>query len=252
MATFQYVSVLEEIKQFVLNENLSYRGVCMETEFNETIGVCRIKHMVLGTATRDRQLCIDWDVWVHYFLEFNNAEAKVDIPRIIQIVGDGPRAQKCRLVEKKLVLSKFEEKNDWKTKIEKLEIEEKLLRDNVKLSWKTFMIDAIEKKKPSGLDFESIQRMGFVERVSQDYKDRADIAREWIGLTEIELEGMKEYAKKKNWRPLMSSWRLRLRMGITFSWICFGILSFWGELERKEFLGLKIGWQDWYVNLRIV
>ncbi|TGO47517.1 hypothetical protein BCON_0274g00040 [Botryotinia convoluta] len=192
MADIEYISVLEDIKQFVLDDKLSYRGVCTEAEFDAVVEQCRIKQVEWKTAARDMQHCIEWDVWLYYFLDYNNAEANVDFPGRFQIAGDGPRARQFRLVEMRMILSKFEEQNIWKTKIEKLEKEEKSLGEEGQFEWEKLMNMALQKKKHGFLDFEYQQRKGFADRIHQFYKDKADGVRK-----EIELERMREYFKRR-------------------------------------------------------
>lgn len=50
------------------------------------------------------------------------------------------------MVEMRIVLSKFEERNDWKTKIENLIKEEKSLRAEGNYEVKTLMNKALDKK----------------------------------------------------------------------------------------------------------
>ncbi|TGO46405.1 hypothetical protein BOTNAR_0589g00030 [Botryotinia narcissicola] len=130
MADLEYVSVLEDIKHLVLDDKLSFRGICTETEFDTTIERCGVKQVEWKTAARDMQQCIEWDVWLYYLLDYNNAEELVCFPGKIQVTGDGPRARQFNLVEMRYLISQFKEHNIWKVEIEKLEKEEKRLRDD--------------------------------------------------------------------------------------------------------------------------
>ncbi|EMR84879.1 hypothetical protein ACHAPC_007525 [Botrytis cinerea] len=197
MAELEYISVLEDIKQLVLDYKLSYRGVCTEAEFDATVERCRFKQMKWKTSAQDLQNRIEWNVWLYYFLDYDNAEAVVDFPGRFQIVVNDPRARKFRLVEMRIVLSKFEERNDWKTKIENLIKEEKSLRAEGNYEVKTLMNKALDKKRHSFLDFEHEQRKRVVERVCQFHKDRLDGMRKEIDASKIELKMMKEYVKKQ-------------------------------------------------------
>ncbi|KAF5875849.1 uncharacterized protein Bfra_002245 [Botrytis fragariae] len=197
MADLEYISVLEDIKQFVLNDKLSYRGICTEEEFDATVERCHAKQVEWKTAARDMQQCIEWDVWVFYFLDYNNAEAVVNFPGRFQIAGDGPRARKFELVERRIMLSNFEVLNIWKAKIEKLETEEKRLRDEGKFEWEKLMTAALQKKKRGYLDFENKQRKRFADQIHQFYKVKADGVREEINALEVELERMGEYVKQR-------------------------------------------------------
>ncbi|TGO25483.1 hypothetical protein BPAE_0079g00300 [Botrytis paeoniae] len=197
MADLEYISILEDIKQFILNDKLSYRGFCTEEEFDATVERCRTKQVEWKTAARDMQQCIEWDVWVYYFLDHNNAEAIFYFPGRFQIAGDGPRARKFELVERGIMLSNFEVLNIWKARIEKLEREEKRLRDEGEVEWEKLMNMALQKKKRGYLDFEYKQRKGFADQIHQFYKVKADGVREEIDASEIELERMREYVKQR-------------------------------------------------------
>ncbi|TEY86532.1 hypothetical protein BOTCAL_0006g00120 [Botryotinia calthae] len=197
MAELEYISVLEDIKQLVLDYKLSYRGVCTEAEFDATVERFRFKQVKWKTSDQDLQNRIEWNVWLYYFLDYDNAEAIVDLLGRFRIAVDDPRARKFRLVEMRIVLSKFEERNDWKTKIEKLKKEEKSLRAEGEYEVKKLMNNALDKKRRSFLDFEHEQRKRVVELVHQFHKDRVDGVRKEIDASKIELEMMKEYVKKQ-------------------------------------------------------
>lgn len=66
MAELEYISVLEDIKQLVLDYKLSYRGVCTEAEFDATVERCRFKQMKWKTSAQDLQNRIEWNVWLYY------------------------------------------------------------------------------------------------------------------------------------------------------------------------------------------
>ncbi|KAF7898867.1 uncharacterized protein EAF01_008080 [Botrytis porri] len=197
MADLGYISVLNDIKQFVVEDKLSYRGVCTEGEFDATVERCRAKQVEWKTAVRDMQQCIEWNVWVYYFLDYNNAEANEDCHGRFQIAGDGPRARELRLVERRIILSEFEVLNIWKARIEKLEREEKRLRNEGEAEWERLMTAAHEKKKRGYLDFEYKQRKGFADQIRQYCKDKANRMREEIDELEIELERMREYVRQR-------------------------------------------------------
>ncbi|KAF7940547.1 uncharacterized protein EAE98_000674 [Botrytis deweyae] len=197
MADLEYISVLEDIKQFVLNDKLSYRGVCTEEEFDATVERCRAKQVEWKTPARDMQQCIEWDVWVYYFLDYNNVEAVVDVPGRFPIVGGGQRARKFETVERRIMLSNFEVLNVWKAKIEKMEMQEKKLRDDGKIEWERLMTAAHQKKKRGYLDFDYKLRKGVADQAHQFYRVKADGVREEIDELEIELERMRGYVKQR-------------------------------------------------------
>ncbi|KAF7922351.1 uncharacterized protein EAE97_011093 [Botrytis byssoidea] len=86
MADFEYISVLEDIKHLVLDDKLSFRGICTEAEFDTTIERCGVKQVEWKTAAQDMQQCIEWDELVGF-------------PGKILVAGDGPRARQFNLVE---------------------------------------------------------------------------------------------------------------------------------------------------------
>ncbi|KAM0130923.1 hypothetical protein ACHAP3_007150 [Botrytis cinerea] len=170
MAELEYISVLEDIKQLVLDYKLSYRGVCTEAEFDATVERCRFKQMKWKTSAQDLQNRIEWNVWLYYFLDYDNAEAVVDFPGRFQIAVNDPQ----NLIK-----------------------EEKSLRAEGNYEVKTLMNKALDKKRHSFLDFEHEQRKRVVERVYQFHKDRLDGMRKEIDASKIELKMMKEYVKKQ-------------------------------------------------------
>ncbi|KAF7885205.1 hypothetical protein EAF00_011023 [Botryotinia globosa] len=189
MADIEYVSVLEDIKHLVLDDKLSFRGICTESKFDATVECCRAKKAEWKTIAQDMQQCIEWDVWLYYFLDYNNAEELVGFPGRIQVAGDGPRARQFELVEMRYPISQFKEHNIWKKEIEKLEKEEKRLRDDGKSEWKK-----LTRRYP---DFEYIQRNRFADRVHQSFKDKAGNLRKGIVELGTELKRMEDDVKQE-------------------------------------------------------